>query len=693
MAPTRCAPRVSPGRWATNPVERATRSLILVSTLAALLAYGWLVSWLPGVRVAAAAAFVLGFALTRVSLPLGLAIPLVLAYVSPALLMVAFGTADYHVTLVWLASLAGPIFARSNWGRWHLPSGWTLPFAGSGLVVACTWPIIAGREIDFSLVAARTFDTATGLLGGPPPPSAAWIINVALGQMLGLLWFDLLWARFGASRVERAARVVLVPLLVSALLGALAGIYQGYVDLEWVNPGIWPNLRRAGGLMLDANSFGMICAIWAALAVGLAWQADRAGMGARPGRAWIGWAAFGVLVTAMWASGSRTALLTLCVGLVGIGVGALQRRGSWQPRLVPLGLMIGGAIAVLVLTLAPRGGNSPSPLQRVFDRLPGFGGPSPTAFADEMWSRFGYGDAAARAIREHPASGVGVGAFHTLSTDYYYLDSGILNLPDNAQNWWRHQFAELGLVGAVPVVWASLLIFGLVWRGGARAGHREPASVVRGVVAGLGLASLVGMPTQHPAMWLTFMTLVFWLAALAAHDESPASHPVPRESPPTAGWVVIALIVIATMIGQTLSATGDLRLPARAQRAGFPFTYGLSASEPSADYGELRWTTGHAVAVAPAEHQWLELTLWALHPDIDSAPVTARVWRDGELVIEIELTDSSPVTRVIHASDSARFAWLEIGASRTFGDGRGLRIATRWHRQVPEGTAADKVVP
>jgi len=257
MTPTRAATCRRRLPSTHHAVERASRSLILVSTLCALLAHGWLVSWLPGVRLTAAVVFALSFTLARVSMPLGLAIPLVLAYVSPALLMVAFDTADYHVGLVWLAGLAGPIFARSNWGRWRLPSGWTLPFVGSGLVVACTWPIVAGREIDFSLVAARTFDTATGLLAGPPAAQASWIISVALGQMLGLLWLDLLWARFGASRVERATRVVLAPLLVSAALSALAGIYQGYVNLEWVNPGIWSSLRRAGGLKSLHNFRGI----------------------------------------------------------------------------------------------------------------------------------------------------------------------------------------------------------------------------------------------------------------------------------------------------------------------------------------------------------------------------------------------------------------------------------------------------
>ena len=66
-----------------------------------------------------------------------------------------------------------------------------------------------------------------------------------------------------------------------------------------------------------------------------------------------------------------------------------------------------------------------------------------------LWERFGYGPAAIEMIKEHPIDGIGVGMFHALVDDFGKL-RGYHLAPDNAQNWFRHVFAELGIVGSVP---------------------------------------------------------------------------------------------------------------------------------------------------------------------------------------------------------------------------------------------------
>ncbi|MGH9175701.1 MAG: hypothetical protein ACRD1H_15150, partial [Vicinamibacterales bacterium] len=208
-------------------MERFSRLIVLISTLAAGVAHAFLVSHtVPAVPWAAAAALVLSFALARLSLPLALMPALLLTYAAPAVLMVGFGTTSAaHDILVWLALVAGPIVAASDWSRWHTPPSWTPWLVAWALVIAATWPIVAGREVDFSLVAARTFDTPNGIGAGPPPLAAARITHSALGQLVGILWLDLLWARFGGDRVGRAERWVFVPLVVSIALGSVAGLY------------------------------------------------------------------------------------------------------------------------------------------------------------------------------------------------------------------------------------------------------------------------------------------------------------------------------------------------------------------------------------------------------------------------------------------------------------------------------------
>ncbi len=55
----------------------------------------------------------------------------------------------------------------------------------------------------------------------------------------------------------------------------------------------------------------------------------------------------------------------------------------------------------------------------------------------------------------------------------------------------------------VPFLW-------LLVRGRAIDGDLVPASLVRGTLRALSVASLVGLPTQNTALALTFWTLVAW---------------------------------------------------------------------------------------------------------------------------------------------------------------------------------------
>ncbi len=157
----------------------------------------------PALPWAAGALFAASFALTRLAFPFALLPALLLAYASPALMLGAVGEAGAPDPLAWLSLLAGPIVASSDWSRWHTPRLWTPVLAMWALTIAVTWPIVAGREIDFSLIAAATLDTPNGLLAPPPPIAAATVTGTALGQLLGILWLDLLWQRFGTDRLER----------------------------------------------------------------------------------------------------------------------------------------------------------------------------------------------------------------------------------------------------------------------------------------------------------------------------------------------------------------------------------------------------------------------------------------------------------------------------------------------------------
>ncbi|MBA3269978.1 MAG: O-antigen ligase family protein [Acidobacteria bacterium] len=660
-------------------MERFSRLVVLISLLSAGVAHAFFAGqFVPALPWAAAAALVVSFGLSKVSLRLGLTPALLLTYAAPAVLMVGFGTPDYHQLLVWMALFAGPIVAASDWSQWHVPGRWKAPVICWAMVIAVTWPIVALREVDFSLVAARTLDTPNAMLGGPPPATAAWVVSVALGQLLGILWLDLLWARFGAARLRRAERAIFVPLVISIAASAGVGIYQKNADIHWMNVGDWPSLARAGGLMLDGNSFGTAAAIWAPITIALVWRLGRP--------LWMSVPFAAVLVGGVWASGSRTAFLTMLVGCLAVGIAIAHRARAWQTRIAPLALLL--AAGALVLFVAIRSTDPSNPLARLMDTLPRTETGGVAATARELWDRNGYGVAAGRAIREHPWAGVGIGAFNQLSSDFYYVATGGLIQPDNAQNWWRQQIVELGFVGAAPSLIISAVLVGALWRGRASGEQASAATVVRGVLTGLGVASLLGVATQHPALFLTFMTLVYWFGALL----DPASPHMGQRTIAPALWAGLFVIPVCVAGSQLITARTDLRVPLRALRSGFPYGYGFSAPETDPQLGIVRWTNRHAVAVVRAEHAYLALA--ASTPQADAAnPVRVMLRVDARQVADADARGPEPLTWIVRVRDGQRFLMIETTVSRLAADGKGMKLSAQWLREIPAGTLPDVVLP
>jgi hypothetical protein len=656
-------------------LERFSRLVVIASLLAAGVVHAWLASGRPWLATAIAVAFGVGVLLGRFAPTAGISGALATTYVAPALQFLAFGVSDYHTTAIWLAPLAGLALTQTSWTAWHIPTPWRFLFAGWALVIALSWPIVAGREIDFSLLAARTYDTTSGAYAAPPRLAAAWIAIVALSQLTGILWFDLLWARFGSDR-RALERHVVVPMIVSACAGALAGIYQSVFDLQWMNLPVWSSIGRAGALMLDANTAAMTAAMWAPVALALALRSR--------GWIWVGVLAYVVLAASLWGTGSRTGLLAMSAGTAGFVVAAGDRAGWSRARIFTIGVMSGALLVLAALTIAPRMPFG-SPLRRAFDRLPRLEAEDIRRFGDELWMRFGYAKAAASMTAEHPITGVGIGAFHVVAPDYLYRDGRLHPVPDNAQNWWRHQIAELGVLGAAPCLVLSVLAIGALWRG---LNTREPvAVVVSAVLAGVGVAGLLGVPTQHPATWIAFVTLLFWLVSMFRQ---------PAPDRPATGtdwrWMIAFGIAIVVAFGDTASALRDLRVPVRAARSRLPFGYGVTGAEGLSEFGEFRWAASRAVTVMPIGGPWLQLTIWAPHPDVDTRPVRYRVAVDGRDVIAVEVTDRAPRSYFLQMPGNQHVVMIELQASRDLHRDRALQIATAWQPSVPAGTPDDRVI-
>jgi hypothetical protein len=290
-----------------------------------------------------------------------------------------------------------------------------------------------------------------------------------------------------------------------------------------------------------------------------------------------------------------------------------------------------------------------------------------------LWERFGYGLAAVKMIKEHPISGIGVGTFHALVKDYGRLVGypGDAHHPnaletDNAQMWWRHHIAELGLLGSVPLFFWCW-IFGRQLFSRHRSGDGLSIGMLRAVLVGFFIASLFGMPAQSIAIIMTFWVFAFWFWT----ETIPT--PEPRQS--LAAWskpmVIAAAAVIAIHAGATVvDAFGDLRPRERAQRFGWYYRYGFVQPDdvepdPGGKTVGRRWTTKDALAVIPVKGRVLKFVAWSDHPDADVKPVHTKVWADSALIYEGDLK-RNPLFLDIPATPGKKYLVLEITVDRLF---------------------------
>jgi hypothetical protein len=288
-------------------------------------------------------------------------------------------------------------------------------------------------------------------------------------------------------------------------------------------------------------------------------------------------------------------------------------------------------------------------------------------------------------IVDSPLVGVGVGSFHILVPDVgFQLGHGRLE-PDNAQNWFRHQLAEFGLLGSLGwILWVARFLR-LLFAASPVAARSVPVGIVRGVLVALGLASLVGMPTQNSALALTFWTLVFWYLLLV--DDAPPNHPVtqpamqPVSEPDTAPsvapwdllrltphrlWLGVWLLAVVYVSGLAYVSWADLRPPLRAQRADWDYSYGFQDPEPSESGGQFRWAAKRAVAVVPLRDRWIEVSAWNHHPDIRERPVEAKIWVDGTLLLHTQRADGEPTTRAVRIPEGQQRVLIETWVDRTW---------------------------
>jgi O-antigen ligase len=568
-------------------------------------------------------------------------------------------------------------------GTWQFPRRLRFPLVAWALAVAATWPIVALRELDWTLALLWTRPSVYSSVVHSVS-TAVWIAEVAQVHLLGLLWVDWLFGRFDGPDANRAhdfERAIVWPSVAAAVAAGAFAAYQGFFHLGLLSTGRWAILGRAGGTLADANASGMLGALWVAIPIGIALS------GSPRTRGWLLTLGAAVIALGVWATGSRTALLAAVIAVAStLHLTIAERRRPVRKKVSAFAAAIVLVLTGAVIAWQP---SAVGPLRRIHAMLPDLSSSTLKGVAWELWARDGYGLAAMAAIRDAPWSGVGVGSFHLLSVVYTRIATGTPAPHDNAQNWYRHQLAELGVIGSVGWALWVVLFVSTLWRGRPAAADRARVLTVSYTVIGFGVASLLGMPGQSLQIALAFWTLAFWALVLAGSDNpsvTPASSSAPRR------WELLTAIALAVLLAGTTVAggLGPFRPPFRAARFDQGFRYGLH--KPLEGPAGTTRTTAHAVEVPQAPTRWLKLTVWVEHPDADQRPVDVRVWRDHERIIGGRFPRGVPMTRYVSApGDNRRFV-VESTVDRTFqppgtrGPEVGLNISWEFVNEPPAGS-------
>jgi hypothetical protein len=574
----------------------------------------------------------------------------------PVLLVAVSGRFRAPLLIVWLMPLLGALVATSRDGGFAFPARMKLPLALWALVIALSWPVVVLRESDFYLPIFFRSVPLSGI-GNTPAHAAAWTINVALTHLTGLLLFDWFCRHYAREPLDRFVREIVWPMAPFVLLAAALGAYQGLLDVKWMAAGQWPAINRAGGSLVDGNPSGMFVALWSTLFLPFVFNRTRF------------LKIFGLTGTTLtWvaaaASGSRTAVLA---GIIGLSVFAwIAARGSRDG--VSRRSLLSAAAAILIA------GAVCGALLRTNGVIARMRASLPSATRDsiayflryQFWDRNGpYGTAAVHMLQDSPLVGVGVGSFHTLVPDYsypinkYYVRSD----PDNAQNWFRHQLAELGLLGSLGWIAWCVLIVQLARATRVSASNRLEEGAVRGALIALAVVSLVAMPTQNTVLTLLFWTLAFWWIALRTADDR--RDVVESRGPGAAAWALTGLLALAFLALTVQKGLGEFRPEMRAVRFDWHYIYGFYETEFDERGLSFRWTQSRGVDVVSATAPLLKLEIRANHADIAAKPMEVKVWCNQNLVFDRTLSTGERTVAVVPVPPGEKRVALRTWSSRT----------------------------
>jgi hypothetical protein len=639
------------------PVDRATKLVVFGWCCAALatVVYFSRAPWpsLPLLSLGAFALMTLATAIDRRAL----ALLLVFTYIYPIVIRDVTGLNYSPFGAVWTAGLLGALAPDVLRSGWHVPPRFRAPLVCWALTVIAGTALVAVREFDFTSALVFSTSVANSSAGGWPSFVVTWALHSSLVLLSGMLWFDWLC---GMPRDDFHPSVA-APLAASGAVMVAVALYQLFVDVTVLNPTVYGAIGRASGTVMDANLCGTIAGLWIGGAVLLGGPSTSRSRNAlvvlSVAACWL----------AVWASGSRTGFAAAVIASAFVAAGVVR-----QTNLRARAIALIAAAAVAGVVALSSAANVVGPVQRIREMMPALDAASFRAVASELWNRNGYGAIGTAMIRDFPVFGVGVGGFHAMQADFARYHGLPRVPPDNAQNWYRHQLAELGVAGSIGWIW-WVLLFGLFVF--SRSRDEARARVARGMVVAFAAVSLVGMPGQEVPASITFWLAAFWFVFVSSTRHPAPGTPAPGTWP-AREFLAVLLPVAVFALGTAWMAVTALRVPARAQHFGWPYSYGFYKPETGTFGPGPGWTGRRAVWVFEPPREWFALTVSADYRSLRGSgfggaaghgltrPSDVQIWCNGRPLLETRLTTTAPVTKYVQVASGHRWTFLESAVSR-----------------------------
>ena len=352
----------------------------------------------------------------------------------------------------------------------------------------------------------------------------------------------------------------------------------------------------------DVNAAGSFFALAGAVAARLSFTTSAAGLAA-------GLAAAAAILAAVWLTGSRAAVAAF---LLVAAASLLTLRPSRHRRAaIGIGLALCAAVAIAFVVAFPN---------RV--------GRSATSLG---WlTRVEMAKVSLRMTADHPWFGVGVGRFYDASAGYMPATRLAEIYPqENAHNNYLQVLAELGILGALPVLWLGITSGRYALRGALGNGPARPALL--GGIGAFAATMLLGHPLLTPEV-----CYVFAFATGVATGAGLTRGLSPRWLP----WATMAAML-------ALAATVPLRVhQARASANLNQVAWGTGPWISTDDGVKARALAGRATLFVPAAARVVEIPVRLERPGppltlsvqyrenfADDLTVTATSWTRYRLIL------------------------------------------------------------